>query len=94
MRSEEFCGHWAAHNVRLYNTGVKHLNHPSWASLLSYNRIELPADPGLAIITHTPERGSRSAQAFSLLVSWAATEDARDAATGDASAHEARPDSR
>jgi transcriptional regulator with XRE-family HTH domain len=78
-QSEEFRGHWAAHNVRLHNKGVKQFNHPVVGDLeLSYNRIELPADPGLAIVAYTPEPGSKSAEAFSLLASWAATEGAQD----------------
>jgi hypothetical protein len=91
-QSEEFRGHWAAHNVRLHNKGVKHFNHPIVGDLeLSYNRIEPPADPGLAIIAYTPEPGSKSADAFSLLASWAATEDAQAAGSGNPPAHEARP---
>ena len=92
-QSEEFRGHWAAHNVRLHNQGVKQFNHPVVGDLeLSYNRIEMPADPGLAIIAYTPEPGSKSADAFSLLASWAATEDAQGAGSGEASADKARLD--
>ena len=92
-QSEEFRGHWAAHNVRLHNQGVKQFNHPVVGDLeLSYNRIEVPADPGLAIIAYTPEPGSKSADAFSLLASWAATEDAQEAGSGEASADKARLD--
>lgn len=94
-QSEEFRGHWAAHNVRLHNKGTKHFNHPVVGDLeLSYNRIELPADAGLAIIAYTPEPGSKSADAFSLLASWAATEDVQEAGSGDASTHKAKPDTR
>lgn len=94
-QSEEFRGHWAAHNVRLHHQGTKHFNHPVVGDLeLSYNRIELPADPGLAIIAYTPEPGSKSADAFSLLASWAATEEAHEAGSGAPSAHKAKPDTR
>lgn len=94
-QSEAFRGHWAAHNVRLHNKGVKRFNHSVVGELeLSYNRIELPADPGLAIIAYTAEPGTKSADAFSLLASWAATEDVHEAGTGEASAPEARPDTR
>jgi hypothetical protein len=51
---------------------------------LSYNRMELPADPGLVVVAFTAEPGSRSAEAFSLLASWAATEAARETVSGDA----------
>jgi len=92
MQSEEFRRHWAAHNVRLHNQGVKQFSHPVVGELeLSYNRIELPADPGLAIITYTPEPGSKSADAFSLLASWAATEDAQEAGLEHPPAGKASP---
>jgi transcriptional regulator with XRE-family HTH domain len=92
-RSEEFASHWATHNVRLHNKGVKRFNHPVVGELeLSYNRIELPADPGLAIIAYTAEPGSKSAEAFSLLASWAATEEEEELVAGNASAEAATPD--
>jgi transcriptional regulator with XRE-family HTH domain len=92
-QSKEFASHWATHNVRLHNKGIKHFNHPVVGDMeLSYNRIELPADPGLAIVAYTPEPGSKSAEAFSLLASWAATEDAQEAGSGIPPAHEARPE--
>jgi transcriptional regulator with XRE-family HTH domain len=76
-KSEEFRGHWAAHNVRLHNKGVKHFNHPVVGELeLSYDRLELAADPGLTIVAYTAEPGSRSEEAFNLLASWTATEEA------------------
>src|SRR5256884_6082409 len=49
-QSEAFRSRWAAHDVRFHNTGVKHLHHPEVGELsLSYNRLDLPADHGLAI---------------------------------------------
>jgi transcriptional regulator with XRE-family HTH domain len=75
-QSEAFRTRWAAHNVRFHNTGVKHFNHPVVGELhLSYNRLELAADPGLTIFTYTAEPGSRSEEALRLLGSWAATVD-------------------
>jgi transcriptional regulator with XRE-family HTH domain len=74
-RSEDFRGLWAAHNVRLHMKGVKRFNHPVVGELeLSFNRLEVTADPGLMIVAYTAEPGSRSAEAFGLLASWAATE--------------------
>ncbi len=73
-QSEEFRIRWAAHNVRLHETGVKDYHHSVVGDLtLTYNRIELSADPGLAITVWTAEPGSKSAEALSLLGSWAAT---------------------
>ena len=92
-RSEEFRGHWATHNVRLHHKGEKRFNHPVVGELeLSYNLIELPADPGLMMVAYTADPGSRSSESLSLLASWAATEEAQETASGEASAHEARPD--
>jgi transcriptional regulator with XRE-family HTH domain len=92
-RSEEFRGHWATHNVRLHHKGDKRFNHPVVGELeLSYNRIELPADPGLVIVAYTAEPGSRSHEALSLLASWAATEEAPEAVSRHGSAHTAGSD--
>jgi transcriptional regulator with XRE-family HTH domain len=92
-RSEEFRGHWATHNVRLHHKGEKRFNHPVVGELeLSYNLIELPADPGLMMVAYTAEPGSRSAEAFSLLASWAATEEAQVAGSGDGLAGRATAD--
>jgi transcriptional regulator with XRE-family HTH domain len=75
-QSEAFRTRWAAHNVRFHNAGVKHFNHPAVGELhLSYNRLDLAADPGLTIFTYTAEPGSRSEEALKLLGSWAATVD-------------------
>jgi transcriptional regulator with XRE-family HTH domain len=75
-QSEEFRTHWAAHNVRLHDTGVKDYNHPVVGNLtLTYNRLDLSADEGLKITVWTAEPGSKSAEALNLLGSWAATVD-------------------
>jgi transcriptional regulator with XRE-family HTH domain len=75
-QSEAFRTRWAAHDVRFHNTGVKHINHPVVGELhLSYNRMDLAADPGLTIFTYAAEPGSRSEEALKLLGSWAATVD-------------------
>ena len=75
-QSEAFRTRWAAHNVRFHNTGVKHLNHPVVGELhLSYNRLDLAADPGLTVFTYTAEPGSRSEEGLKLLGSWGATVD-------------------
>jgi transcriptional regulator with XRE-family HTH domain len=74
-RSEEFRGLWAAHNVRLHTKGVKRFNHPIVGELeLSFNRLDVSADPGLMIVAYTAEPGSRSAEALGLLASWSETE--------------------
>src|SRR5947209_5698177 len=76
-QSDEFRTRWAAHNVRFHNTGTKDFHHPAVGDItLTYNRVELPGDPGLTIMTYVAEPESKSAQALSLLGSWAATRDA------------------
>ncbi|GAA4725824.1 helix-turn-helix transcriptional regulator [Phytohabitans rumicis] len=74
-RSEEFRTRWATHDVRLHRTGIKRLHHPIAGDLdLAYEALELPSDPGLALLIFTAEPGSPSQQALDLLASWAATE--------------------
>ena len=88
-QSEEFRGLWAAHNVRLHTKGIKRFNHPVVGELeLSFNRLEVAADPGLVIVAYTAEPGSRSAEAFVLLASWAATEDGSGLSADDPAARE------
>jgi transcriptional regulator with XRE-family HTH domain len=80
-RSEEFRTRWAAHDVRQHITGVKHFHHPVVGDLsLTYDRLDLVADPGLTMFAYTAEPGSTSEQAMSLLGSWAATLEREQAA--------------
>jgi hypothetical protein len=73
-QSAEFRTRWAAHNVRFHDTGSKDYRHPIVGDIsLTYNRMELAADPGLAITIWTAEPNSKSAEALSLLGSWAVT---------------------
>ena len=86
-QSEEFRSHWAAHNVRLHETGVKEYHHAVVGDLtLTYNRLELSADPGLTVMTWTAEPGSKSAEALNLLGSWVATVDQANLAHASGSA--------
>jgi hypothetical protein len=79
-RSEDFRIRWAAHDVRLHRTGLKHFHHPVVGDLhLSYEVLELPADPGLTLIAFSADAGSPDDDALRLLASWAATHDAADA---------------
>ena len=62
-RSEDFRTRWAAHNVRAHQTGQKRLHDPAVGDLdLTYEAMELPADPGLTLLVSTqpspaPRRG-------------------------------------
>jgi transcriptional regulator with XRE-family HTH domain len=73
-RSDEFRRHWAKHDVRFHISGVKHFHHTQVGDLeLNYERLEVVFDTGLTIFTYTADPGTRSAEALSLLGSWAAT---------------------
>ena len=79
-RSDEFRVRWAAHDVQLHRTGLKHIRHPVVGELhLSYEVMELPADPGLALVAFSAEAGSPADDALRFLASWAATHEPADA---------------
>jgi hypothetical protein len=80
-RSEEFGTRWAAHNVRRHRTGRKQLHHPVVGDLrLTYEVMDLSADPGLSLVVYSAEPGSTSQDGLDLLASWAATLDQLDPA--------------
>jgi transcriptional regulator with XRE-family HTH domain len=71
-RSEPFRARWSRHDVRLHITGSKRLRHPVVGDLdLRFETLELPADPGLALLLYTAEPGSETEQALTFLASWA-----------------------
>ena len=73
-QSAEFRTRWAAHNVRFHDTGTKDLHHSVVGDItLTYNRMDLAADPGQMLTIWTAEPGTKSAEALSLLGSWAAS---------------------
>ncbi|GAA2986520.1 helix-turn-helix transcriptional regulator [Streptosporangium longisporum] len=81
-RSDAFRTRWAAHDVRLHRTGTKHLHHPVVGDLhLTYEVLDLAADPGLSLIAFTAPPGTPDADALELLASWAATHTPADALT-------------
>jgi hypothetical protein len=83
-QSEPFRTLWAAHDVGRHETGRKRLHHTTVGDLeLTYESMQLVADPGLTVFAYTAEPGSRSAEALRLLASWAATPDERPARVPD-----------
>jgi transcriptional regulator with XRE-family HTH domain len=73
-RSDDFRRRWAAHNVRIHTTGVKHFHHPVVGDLdLPFESLPLPADPSQSLLIYTAEPGSPTEDALRLLASWAAT---------------------
>ena len=83
-RSDGFRVRWGAHDVGLHRTGRKHLHHPVVGDLhLSYEVMELSADPGLSLVAYSAEEGSPDDDALRLLASWAATHEPADALAAD-----------
>jgi PAS domain-containing protein len=79
-RSEAFRTRWGTHDVRTHRGGIKQFNHPVVGPLeLAYDSMELVAAPGLVLTAYTAEPATASADALSLLASWAATETAEAA---------------
>jgi hypothetical protein len=75
-RSEVFRTLWAAHDVQSHSTGLKRFHHPVVGELnLTFEAMELVADPGLTMFVYTAEPGSKSEQSLNLLASWTATPD-------------------
>ncbi len=80
-RSEEFRALWAAHDVRLHRTGIKHFRHPAVGRLdLMFEAMALEADEGLTLTAYTAEPGTPSRDGLALLASWAATHQHEDTA--------------
>ena len=72
--SPAFRALWRAHDVRYHDTGIKAIRHPVVGDLtLSYEEMPLPSDPGQSLVVYSAEPGSRTAEAFRLIASWAAT---------------------
>lgn len=72
-RSAAFRTRWASHDVRHHRSGTKHLRHPAVGELLlSFEVMDLPADPGLTLAVYTAPAGTPSADGLRLLASWAA----------------------
>jgi transcriptional regulator with XRE-family HTH domain len=76
-RSEPFRVRWAAHDVRLHQTGTKRFRHPVVGDMtLGFEAMPLPADPGLTLTAYSAEPGSASQDNLKLLASWSATPEA------------------
>ena len=75
--------------MHTHDSGVKNMRHPVVGELkLSFEAMELVADPGLTMWVYTAEPGSRSEQALNLLASWTATPEEEEAVHAD---HKKRP---
>ncbi|MDA4893076.1 helix-turn-helix transcriptional regulator [Streptomyces sp. MS2A] len=73
-RSDAFRTRWGAHDVRRHGSGTKQFHHHAVGELtLSYEGLELTAEPGLSFLIYTAEAGSASQERLNLLASLAAT---------------------
>jgi transcriptional regulator with XRE-family HTH domain len=73
-RSDEFRVRWAAHDVGFHRAATKEMHHPLVGDLtLAFEMLELPADPGLSLLTYSAEPGSSSEEALRELAGWSET---------------------
>ncbi|MCW2555963.1 MAG: helix-turn-helix domain protein [Mycobacterium sp.] len=67
------CRSTAGTDASFDRTEIKHLHHPVVGKLdLTYEAMNLPADPELTLLVYTAEPGSASEDGLKLLASWAA----------------------
>ena len=72
-RSEDFRVRWAAHDVRIHNTGVKKLHHDVVGDLdLPFESLPLESGSSTSLVTYLPEPDSPTQEALALLASWSA----------------------
>ncbi|MFB7708922.1 helix-turn-helix transcriptional regulator [Streptomyces sp. NPDC056121] len=73
-RSTDFTTRWAKHNVRRHTRGRKTVTHPAVGRMdLAYDDFALPGDPHITLTTYTADPGTPSADALTLLATWADT---------------------
>lgn len=83
-RSDDFSRRWSARNVRHHRAGRKRIHHPVVGDLeLSYEALDLPANPEWFLFAYTAEPGSPSEERLALLGSLAATDQEAAAAPED-----------
>lgn len=73
--SEPFRRRWSSHDVRLHGAGTKTFSHRAVGDLeLAYESMDMISEPGLTLTLYAAEPHSATAQALTLLASWAATQ--------------------
>jgi transcriptional regulator with XRE-family HTH domain len=71
-RSEEFRRRWSAHDVRLHGAGTKEFHHTAVGDLvLAYESLDMVSEAGLNLTIYAAEPASPTADALTLLASWA-----------------------
>ncbi|MBP2409520.1 helix-turn-helix domain-containing protein [Brachybacterium fresconis] len=74
-RSDAFRQRWSVHDVRHHRAGLKRIHHPVVGDLeLSYEAMDLPANPEWSLFAYTAEPGSATEERIRLLGSLAATD--------------------
>jgi transcriptional regulator with XRE-family HTH domain len=75
VKSQNFRALWASHDVRQHDTGIKSITHPVVGDLdLHYEAMALASGPGLQLIAYSAPPTSTTADALTMLASWAATQ--------------------
>jgi len=75
-QSELFRQRWASQDVRFHRSGRKRLHHPAVGQLdLDFEALELSSEPGLQLNIYTAAAGTPTADALTLLASWAASQE-------------------
>ncbi len=73
-RSPDFRRRWSTHDVRLHGAGSKQFHHQVVGDLdLAYESVDMISEPGLTLTIYAAEPASPTADALTLLASWAAT---------------------
>ncbi|MFF8595234.1 helix-turn-helix transcriptional regulator [Streptomyces sp. NPDC015220] len=73
-RSDAFSNRWSAHDVRLHNSGTKHIRHRDVGDLeFVYEAMQLPDHPGWTLFAYTSAAGSPTEERIRLLGSLAST---------------------
>jgi transcriptional regulator with XRE-family HTH domain len=73
-RSERFRRRWASQDVKFHPSGRKRLRHPVVGQVdLDSESMELSSAPGLQLYVYTAAAGTPTADALTLLASWAAS---------------------
>lgn len=84
--SDAFRTRWGAHNVRRHGSGTKNFHHHEVGDLvLSYEGLELTAEPGLSFLIYTVEPGSPSEERLQLLSSLTATNNQQESIDSETS---------
>jgi transcriptional regulator with XRE-family HTH domain len=75
-RSDVFRGLWAAHDVRIHDTGTKRVHHPIVGDLdLTFEALDVTSTRGLQLIAFTAQPGTPSHDGLQLLANWTITSD-------------------